>query len=270
MSTNHAKHIRLAGRVFIHFDIKAATGLHIGGSDAGVEIGGVDKTIIRDKLTNRPYIPGSSLKGKMRSLLEKYKGLSQNKKINKAYIHSCESKAPYDTCDICQVFGVAGELEFGTPSRMIVRDTFLSETSAAKLTKAQTDLPFTEVKTEVAIDRVTSSANPRQLERVPAGAIFGGEKQAEIVFGLYEWNDWKISRDIMRLSVVVEGLKLLEDDYLGGSGSRGSGKVEFVNFNITTKICKQPGGPEEITNYPLFENLDAFNAELVNIQNTLK
>jgi len=56
--------IELKGRVFITFDIQAVTGLHIGGSDTGIEIGGVDKTVIRDKLTNRPYIPGSSLKGR--------------------------------------------------------------------------------------------------------------------------------------------------------------------------------------------------------------
>ena len=68
------KQIKLQGRVFITFDIEAKTGLHIGGSDTGIEIGGVDKTVIRDPLTNRPYIPGSSLRGKMRSLTEKHLG----------------------------------------------------------------------------------------------------------------------------------------------------------------------------------------------------
>ena len=76
-----AKTIKLSGRVFLTFDIQAVTGLHIGGSDTGIEIGGVDKTVIRDPLSNRPYIPGSSLKGKVRSLLEKYRGLEQNQRI---------------------------------------------------------------------------------------------------------------------------------------------------------------------------------------------
>ena len=46
--------IKLEGRIFIDFNIAAQTGLHIGGSDTGIEIGGVDKTVIRDPLTNRP------------------------------------------------------------------------------------------------------------------------------------------------------------------------------------------------------------------------
>lgn len=270
MSTANTKHIRLVGRVFVRFDIEAVTGLHIGGSDVGVEIGGVDKTVIRDKLTNRPYIPGSSLKGKVRSLLEKYHGLEQNKKINKGFIHSCEKKAPYDNCDLCQVFGVAGDSEFGTPTRLIVRDAFMSASSAAKLNQAQTDLPFTEVKTEVAIDRVTSAANPRQLERVPAGAIFGGDQQAEIVYGLYEGDDCNLGDDIKRLAVIVEGLSLLEDDYLGGAGSRGSGKVKFINFKVMAKIRKDAKNPAETKKDYAFDNLADFKAGLETIQSELK
>lgn len=237
--------IELKGRVFITFDIEAVTGLHIGGSDAGVEIGGVDKTVIRDKLTNRPYIPGSSLKGKMRSLLEKYKGLKQNQRIGQGYIHSCgaeykgeelKTKGPkeYAVCDVCQVFGVPGERDFSTPTRLVVRDTFLSEDSAAKLADAQTDLPYTEVKTEVSIDRVTSAANPRQMERVPAGARFD---HAEMVFSLYQiqQEDGQVhqaQKDLERLGVLLEAMQLVEDDYIGGLGSRGSGKIKFRNIKI--------------------------------------
>jgi len=141
--------ITLKGRVFITFDIEAVTGLHIGGSDTGVEIGGVDKTVIRDKLTNRPYIPGSSLKGKMRSLLEKYHNKPINFPKNKPAFHVCQSAGSYTSCDVCQVFGVSGEQDFATPTRLVVRDAFLSEESAKKLEAAQTDLPYTEVKTEV-------------------------------------------------------------------------------------------------------------------------
>ncbi len=227
--------IELKGRVFITFDILAKTGLHIGGSDAGVEIGGVDKTVIRDKLTNRPYIPGSSLKGKMRSLLEKYKGLRQNKRIGQGFIHTCEEKGEYEDCPVCQVFGVPGELKFATPTRLVVRDAFLSEESAKKLENAQTDLPYTEVKTEVSIDRVTSAANPRQMERVPAGAIFDS---AEMVFSLYEIHHengdvHQAQEDLKRLDVLLEAMQLVEDDYIGGLGSRGSGKVAFTNIRVS-------------------------------------
>ena len=235
--------IELKGRVLIRFEIEAVTGLHIGGSDSGIEIGGVDKTVVRDPLTNRPYVPGSSLKGKMRSLLEKYRGLRQNQRIGTGYIHSCgadlrrdelttRGKAEYQKCDICQVFGAPGERDFSTPTRLVVRDVALSDESAARLEKAHTDLPFTEVKTEVSIDRVTSAANPRQMERVPAGAVFG---DAELVYSVYSGSECDPREDVKRLKTVVEGLRLMEDDYLGGSGSRGSGKVRLRNIRLSVR-----------------------------------
>jgi CRISPR-associated protein Csm3 len=228
------RQIQLKGRIFITFNIKAVTGLHIGGSDAGIEIGGVDKTVIRDPLTNRPYIPGSSLKGKLRSLLEKYRGLKQNQRIGSdSYIHSCDDAGEYAACDVCQVFGVPGEREFSTPTRLVVRDTPLTAESAAKLDESgRTDLPYTEVKTEVSIDRVTSAANPRQMERVPAGSVFG---RAELIYSLYEGDGCAAAQDLQRLAALVEGMLLLEDDYLGGLGTRGSGKVQLVDFHVQVR-----------------------------------
>lgn len=247
--------IELKGRIIITFDILAVTGLHIGGSDSGVEIGGVDKTVIRDRLTNRPYIPGSSLKGKMRSLLEKSRGLKQIQRIGQGYIHSCGAdvnidkdekrcQQEYENCDVCQIFGVPGERTFATPTRLVVRDIFLSEKSAKDLETAQTDLPYTEVKTEVAIDRVTSAANPRQMERIPAGALFGcseikengqtkrSGQPGEIIFSLYEIRGNSAQKDLNRVRVIREAMQLLEDDYLGGLGSRGSGKIKFCNIKL--------------------------------------
>lgn len=228
------KSIQLKGRVFLTFGVKVLTGLHIGGSDTKIEIGGVDKTVIRDPLTNHPYIPGSSLKGKMRSLLEKYKGLVQNQRIGQGFIHTCDNGTDYIHCDICQVFGVPGEKDFSTPTRLVVRDVHLSSLSVKKLDDSgRTDLPYTEVKTEVSIDRVTSAANPRQMERVPAGALFGGEERpAEIIYSIYHGDRCDAGKDIDHLSVLVEGLQLLEDDYLGGLGSRGSGKVELEGIQV--------------------------------------
>lgn len=224
------KQITLKGRVFFTFEIEAATGLHIGGSDTGIQIGGVDKTVIRDVLSNRPYIPGSSLKGKMRSLMEKYHGKAQNQRIGQGYIHSCEDENEYKECEVCRVYGLPGERTFATPGRLIVRDTQLTDASANRLEMAgRTDLPYTEVKTEVSIDRVTSAANPRQLERVPAGVAFG---PAEIVYSIYDGAGTNAQDDIARLGAVLEGLQLLEDDYLGGSGSRGSGKVRLQKISV--------------------------------------
>ncbi len=227
------KTIKLEGRVFVTFNLRAATGLHIGGSDAGIEIGGVDKTVIRDVLTNQPYIPGSSLKGKLRSLLEKYAGLPQNRNIGQAHIHSCADAASYAACAICLIFGVPGEENFSTPTRVVVRDVHLEKESARRLENlARTDMPYTEVKTEVAIDRVTSKANPRQMERVPAGSIFG---PAELVYSIYSGDAGDPSRDVANLATLIEGLQLLEDDYLGGQGSRGSGKVRLEQIQVTAR-----------------------------------
>lgn len=237
------KQIELQGRVFLTFTIEAVSGLHIGGSDVGVEIGGVDKTVIRDPLSNRPYIPGSSLKGKVRSLLEKYEGLPQNQRIGQGAIHSCganqsrdvqksQGRAEYEACAVCQVFGVPGEREFGiaTPTRLVVRDVQMGKKSAEDLEKlARLDLPYTEIKTEVSIDRVTSAANPRQMERVPAGVRF---EPAEIVYSIYAGDGCDPARDVANLAELIKGLVLLEDDYLGGLGSRGSGKVRLSGLQV--------------------------------------
>lgn len=270
------KPIELKGRVFLTFDIQAITSLHIGGSDTGIEIGGVDKTVVRDPLTNRPYIPGSSLKGKMRSLLEKYRGLKQNQRIGQGYIHSCgaeyrgeelrkKGKAEYEQCDVCQVFGVPSERGFSTPARLVVRDVHMDPDSAEKLEMSgRTDLPYTEIKTETSIDRVTSAANPRQMERVPAGTVFGG---AELVYSIYDGADCNPEKDIQRLKTLVEGLQLIEDDYLGGLGTRGSGKVKFTRIKLTVRGRTGPGEPSlESQELGHFDSVQALRANLDSLQ----
>lgn len=258
--------IQLKGRVFITFNIKAVTGLHIGGTESGIEIGGVDKTVIRDPLTNRPYIPGSSLKGKVRSLLEKYKGLRQNQRIGQGYIHSCDDGKEYLQCDVCQVFGVPGERDFATPTRLVVRDVMMTDDSAQALeVSGRTDLPYTEVKTEVSIDRVTSAANPRQMERVPAGTVFG---PAELVYSLYDGDGCDVRNDIERLRTLVEGLQLLEDDYLGGLGSRGSGKVKLQDITVTLRVGEKYA--EEKQTLGNFDHLEALVEGLRALQGQIR
>ncbi len=216
----------LYGRVFIECKIEAETGLHIGGAESSLSIGGVDNVVIRDPLSNQPYIPGSSLKGKMRSQMEKFHSLPQNQRIGQVTIHTCQSAEEYTDCAVCHIYGLPGERGFSTSTRLVVRDVQLTKESVAELRKAKTDLPLSEIKWEAAIDRVTSAAVPRQMERVPAGAVFG---PAELVYSVYE------AADVARFENVVEGMQLLEDDYLGGSGSRGSGKVAFRDIQVYTR-----------------------------------
>lgn len=248
---------RLYGRVFIRGTIVAKTGLHIGGSEGAITIGGVDNTVIRDPLSGRPYIPGSSLKGKMRSLTEKNDGLQSNQRIGRdVHIHVCQTREEYEDCDVCNIFGVPAE-NYSLPTRLIVRDVPLTDKSAKDLEALQTDLPYTEVKTEVAIDRVTSAAVPRQLERVPAGAEFG---DFELVFSLYDGDDSQ------RFEKLVSSLSLVEDDYLGGSGTRGSGKIAFERISVGLKKSDSYLKEETLGSKEPYETLDKLIADLDHIQ----
>jgi len=221
--------ITLHGRIFILAHIQTLTGLIIGGNDTGLEIGGVDKVLIRNPLTKQPYIPGSSLRGKMRSQLEKKLGLPQNHPIGQnVKIHSIHKDGD-DYTEVCHIFGVAGEFA-QHPTLLTVRDVPLTPESADALSRIKSSLQYTEIKTEVAIDRVTSQATPRTLERVPAGATFG---PAELVFSIYARTDYA------RLKYVIDAMQLVEDDYLGGAGSRGSGKVKFTSIKVTARARSQ-------------------------------
>lgn len=181
-----AKDIQLYGRLFLSGDILIKTGLHIGAGKGGLQIGGLsDNAILRDPLTQRPYVPGSSLKGKMRSLWEKAKGCPQNFPIRKpnprrasdkgVYIHVCEGPDTYNACPVCPIFGVPGDKGSSFPTRLIVRDVILGDAEAERLDKfAHTDLPYSEIKWEAAIDRVTSAAVPRPgnaCRRAPASTV---------------------------------------------------------------------------------------------------
>ncbi|GAB4483193.1 MAG: type III-A CRISPR-associated RAMP protein Csm3 [Anaerolineales bacterium] len=254
--------IKLYGRVFLKADIKALTGLHIGGSNTDLEIGGLDKAVIRNPLTKRPYIPGSSLRGKMRSQMEKLLGLPQNQPIGQIRIHTCQTEAEFKKnggCPVCTVFGAPAEKEYENHTRLVVRDAELTDESAKALDEARTDLLYGELKTEVAIDRVTSAATPRTIERVPAGAIFG---PVELVYGIYEDADFK------RIKVVTDALQLVEDDYLGGSGSRGSGKVKFEHIQLFVRNGSDYSQPIEYTKE--FESIQEVAKDFDELLNWIK
>lgn len=193
---------KLIKKIKVTAQLEVLTGLHIGNSSDNVEIGGVDNPVVRKTIDNIPYIPGSSLKGKIRSLLEQIAGSSKvggNAEIN-------------------SLFGFAKD---NIPSKIIVRDAYLSEESKKLLGDSEfTDMPYTEIKFENTIERITGKAeNPRQTERVPAGSIFN------IEFVINVFNSDKEGK--VQFELLKKGITALENDYLGGSGSRGYGQVKF-------------------------------------------
>src|SRR5579863_4501388 len=228
--------LKFLGKLILEGELHCETGLHVGAGKGSLEIGGSDNPVVKDAF-GRPYVPGSSIRGKLRSLLEQTSGLAvpaelvylSKRKGQEVRIH--QSDRPDD--EICLLFGrnpgrmerVAGEsLESAqaTPARLAVYDAPLDAQSITPQMRENLDDELTEVKSENAIDRITSQANPRTLERVPAGARF----QVRLVMDVLCLEDREL------LPRLVEGLRLLEDDSLGGGGSRGSGRIGISNLKL--------------------------------------
>ena len=224
------------GKLVIEGEILCETGLHIGAGKGSLEIGGADNPVVKDAF-GLPYIPGSTLRGWLRSLLEQSSGLAvpaelvyvSKRKGQEVRIH--QSDRPGD--DVCVLFGrnpgrverVTGEtLEAVnvTPSRLAVYDAPLVVESITPQMRENLDDELTEVKSENAVDRITSQANPRTLERVPTGARF----RIRLIL------DVLCEEDKALAGRLAEGLRLLEDDALGGGGGRGSGRVKFASLKL--------------------------------------
>ena len=206
--------------------IVCESGLHIGGSSDSVDIGGSDNPVIRDVITGNPYIPGSSLKGKLRSLLE-----LSDKKSSESVIENRGKVSSDEECIAVQLFGttpkedVKAEDEKTYQTRTIVRDSLPTQETIEKWENSDELYAGSEIKWENTINRITSEANPRNIERVPRGSEFN----LEIIFSTYSEAETK------NLVKLLEVLKLLENNYLGGSGSRGSGQVSFKNITIVKR-----------------------------------
>ncbi len=206
--------------------IEIVTGLHIGASNETIEIGGLDNPIIKDPLpeSNAPYIPGSSLKGKMRSLIEIKEGRYVKEGRGKG--NPCDCGSP--DCPVCPVFGVSAASKHSEdlgPTRVVVRDARLSEEWEERFKNG--DLPM-EIKYENAINRISGQANPRPIERVPAGVTFNFNMSFKIFEG--DPGDY--------FNTVLKAMSMLEMDALGGSGSRGCGQIKFAEVSIDGE--KQP------------------------------
>lgn len=209
----------LKGKFIITGKIKVLTGLHIGTSGDFSAIGAVDNIVIRDTVTNKPIIPGSSLKGKMRYLLSRTK-YNDNSTLTMPSIKK-------ESDNIKRLFG-SSEKPI-TLSRLQFCDMLLSEKEYER--DVEFDLPYTEIKYENTIDRGTGVANPRQQERVPAGSEF----DFRLIYNVEntEKMEEEVKQDFENILLMFE---LLEDDYLGGHGTRGYGRVKFEDLKLTKKV----------------------------------
>lgn len=221
---------QLQARVFVTADLIAVSGLRIGGTLPGLAIGGVDLPVIRDPLTGYPYIPGSSLRGKLRALLDRRDGNEPNRRIGNVQIHLPETQEAYKASRVARLFGVLPDKQITDmrPTRLLVRDVYLDEVEAERLRQASRGgLLYTEAKTEAAIDRLTSAANPRTIERVLAKTVFRPFAAAITLYDRDSVDEY--------VPLLLQGMRLLEDDYLGGHGSRGSGEIAFREIVIRVR-----------------------------------
>jgi len=203
--------------------IEVVTGMHIGAGDGFAAIGAVDKTVVRDPYTGLPMIPGTSLKGKLRTLLARQIGFDSH--------HF--ARTPND--DDARIRRVFGDTKDYMTARLIVRDSVLANPDYLLNHGAAT---LTEVKFENTINRVTAVANPRQMERVIPGSHFKLALVYEI--GYSDRSDEpklptaeEVADDFL---TITEGLRLLQLDYLGGSGTRGYGQVKFSGLKAQVGV----------------------------------
>lgn len=207
--------------------IEVVTGMHIGGNEAFAAIGAIDSPVIIDPLSRKPIIPGSSLKGKMRALLAKA--------YNPTVVNHND-----DSEKISRLFGSSTNDKLMT-SRLIFSDMILANYD--ELHSKGLD-SITEVKFENTINRKTSIATPRQIERVIRGSKF----ELNIIYDVLEDYQDQALDDI---KILVEGMKLLQYDYLGGGGTRGNGKIKFSNVTADTVIGELPQELEDMINAEL-------------------
>lgn len=195
----------MGGKIKIDAVLEVVTGMHIGGSSEYSPIGAVDKPVISDPRTGQPIIPGSSLKGKMRTLLVRSIDGDTKKQHNE------------DPAEVLRLFGASAPI---IRSRLQFADAFVVNADAFK------NVGLTEVKFENSINRGTGVANPRQIERVVRGVKFA----VCIVYDVPD-NEAEAAEDMKNLA---KAMKLLQMDYLGGHGTRGSGRVSFSDISLSS------------------------------------
>lgn len=226
MSTEKVPQLEYVRTHTIKGTLVVKTGLRVGAGKESVEIGGIDNPIVKHPHSLDPYIPGSSLKGKLRTLLEWALGKIEDD--GKVWGSGSSSRIEGGD-EILRIFGATRDDWKEGPARALFRDLMLDE--EWKRGVDERGLPLTEEKTEVAINRIEGKADsmgPRTMERIPAGARF----RFEILFREFSVNGDGGRRDRECLNRLLEALRLLEQDALGGSGSRGYGKVEVERVEV--------------------------------------
>ncbi len=208
-------------------EIELLSGLHIGSGDDTMKIGGIDNGVIKDINSDKPYIPGSSLKGKMRSLLEwdiGVVGVCEGNPLSSKCLKDVKFEKEEDRQKAQTLLKLFGDKdgEYGI-TRISVGDCYLTKDMQEKDKNGEIKLKLSEAKYENVIDRQTGTAKhgvgARQTERVPAGVKFNFDIRVKIL-SRDEEEEFK--------AMIKRGLELIENDYLGGSGSRGYGRVRFI------------------------------------------
>lgn len=207
----------MLAKIEITGTIEAMTGIHIGGSSSFAAIGAVDSPVVRDAVTNQPMIPGSSLKGKMRSLLSRQYSDSlkpvgiedDDPRIKRLFGYTTESGK--------------GQKQSAHPGRLQFSDMFLQNREEL----SRMDISTTEIKFENTINRLSAIANPRQIERAVRGTKYG----LDLIYNLGSEEEAKEDFVLIR-----DGFRLLEHDYIGGSGSRGYGRIHFREISVDCVI----------------------------------
>jgi CRISPR-associated protein Csm3 len=235
--------------ITIDSKLTLVTGLHIGGADDGMKIGGVDSPVMKREVfcneegvvgfenkrkITEPYIAGSSLKGKVRTLLEHYFRLVDP--LGKGSVVDTKSnfgEVKYRNL-VIKLFGesagndgIEGQINI---TRTVFRDCFI--TQAVRKASLENKIELFEAKYENVIDRKTGTTiggGLRQIERVPSAVEFDFNMSIRVFTG---------DNETLLKDTITLGLKLLELDALGGSGSRGYGRVRFDDISGEIEALK--------------------------------
>ena len=274
--------VRFKGKVFIEGILEVVTGLHIGGAKSALDIGGLDLGVIKTAKGQVPFIPGSSFKGKLRSIMAREVGSVATTRKGVGLGELCDEDFPY----ILDIFGYSGDqnlvseedeegeiLELPTsrtPTRLLVPDAYLMVEAFQEHFSQDRDhlaSAYTEEKWENTVDRRTGTAlNPRQIERVPAGARFSFRLIYNVfddqeVFTNGEYSEKAKYKCDYHLEQLRKALRILEDDYLGGNGSRGYGRISFPNVTLRIKTLQdyEQGTKGSVLSTPYWDSGDALN-----------
>lgn len=217
----------MISKIEIKAELEIVTGMHIGGTNEFAAIGAIDSPVVRDVITRKPMLPGSTLKGKLRTLL------------SRQYSESCMPvKTKDDPQIVKRLFGSSVDAEYRT-ARLCFSDSILANEDEIKRLGAAR---ATEVKFENTIDRITAVANPRQIERVIPGCKFN----ISIIYNVISDEQTEESEMEEDFKALKDAFKLLEYDYIGGNGTRGYGKVRFNNVSAVPVFGELSGRAAEL------------------------